>query len=118
LCAAAKTPRREIMAQYRARIPHHLTCHGLSSRPELVLNTEKEVLTILDEVLSLRGRSANFDRATPLLGALPELDSMAVVSVITMLEERFGFVVEDDELDGSTFETVGTLVTFVDRKRQ
>jgi acyl carrier protein len=82
------------------------------------LNTEKEVLAVLDEVLSLRGRSAEFGSHTPLLGALPELDSMAVVGVITMLEERFGFVVEDDEIDGQTFETVGTLVTFVNRKLQ
>jgi acyl carrier protein len=82
------------------------------------LNTEKEVLAILDEALSLRGRSATFDAGTPLLGSLPELDSMAVVSVITLLEERFGFVVEDDELDGQAFETVGSLVAFVSRKLQ
>jgi len=82
------------------------------------VNTQKEVLAILDEVLSLRGRAATFGADTPLLGAIPELDSMAVVSVITTLEERFGFAVEDDELDGQTFETVGTLVAFVDRKLQ
>jgi acyl carrier protein len=82
------------------------------------LDTQQQVLMILDEVLSLRGRSSTFDGNTRLLGSLPELDSMAVVSVITMLEERFGFFVEDDELDGQTFETVGTLVAFVDRKRQ
>jgi acyl carrier protein len=53
---------------------------------------------------------------TALLGAVPELDSMAVVSVITTLEERFGFAVADDEIDGSTFATVGSLVGFVQRK--
>jgi acyl carrier protein len=84
---------------------------------ESVLNTEKEVLAVLDEVLSLKGRSSTFKSDTPLLGAVPELDSMAVVTVITMLEERFGFVVDDDELDGQTFETIGTLVAFVNRKR-
>jgi len=81
------------------------------------LDTKEQVLSVLDEVLSLRGRAASFDLDTPLLGAVPELDSMAVVGVINGLEERFGFVVEDDELDGSTFETVGTLVAFVDGKR-
>jgi acyl carrier protein len=80
------------------------------------LNTEKEVLAVLDEVLSLRGRTGTFDAGTPLLGALPELDSMAVVGVITTLEDRFGFVVEDDEIDGQVFENVGSLVAFVDRK--
>jgi len=80
------------------------------------LDTKKQILAILDEVLSLRGRAASFDSSTPLLGALPELDSMAVVALINMLEERFGFTVEDDEIDGATFETVATLVAFVDSK--
>lgn len=82
------------------------------------MDTQNEVLAVLDEVLSLRGRTAKFDAETPLLGVLPELDSMAVVGVITTLEDRFGFVVEDDELDGATFATVGSLVTFVDGKLQ
>jgi acyl carrier protein len=83
---------------------------------ELGLNTEKEVLSILDETLSLKGRSAGFSKSTPLLGAIPELDSMAVVALITSLEDRFGFTVEDDEIEGRTFATVGTLVKFVENK--
>lgn len=80
------------------------------------MDTKKEVLSILDEVLSLGGNTAEFNLDTPLLGALPDLDSMAVVGVINMLEERFGFIVEDDEIDGSTFESVGSLVAFVNGK--
>ena len=80
------------------------------------LNTLKEVLSLLDEVLSLNGRSAEFSSSTLLLGAMPELDSMAVVSLITGLEERFGFMVDDDEIEGSTFATVGSLVEFVEGK--
>lgn len=76
----------------------------------------KQVLGMLDEVLSLDGRTANFTAATHLLGAIPELDSMAVVSLITGIEERFGVVVEDDEIDGATFATVGSLVAFVNGK--
>jgi len=74
------------------------------------------VLSLLDEVLSLNGRAATFSRDTPLLGALPELDSMAVVALITGLEERFGFAAEDDEIEGATFATVGSLVDFVEGK--
>jgi acyl carrier protein len=81
-----------------------------------LLDTKKEVLSILDEVLSLGGAAVQFELDTPLLGALPDLDSMAVVGLINMLEERFGFVVEDDEIDGSTFASVGSLVEFVDGK--
>ena len=75
-----------------------------------------EVLRVLDEVLSLNGRAAGFDRNTHLLGAIPELDSMAVVSLITSMEERFGMVVDDDDIDGATFATVGSLVDFVSGK--
>lgn len=77
------------------------------------MNIQNEVLSLLDEILSLNGRAAGFASDTPLLGAIPELDSMAVVALITNLEERFGFAVDDDEIEGSTFATVGSLVDFV-----
>ena len=80
------------------------------------MNVTQEVLRVLDEVLSLNGRSASFTRNTPLLGAIPELDSMAVVSLITSLEDQFGLVVDDDDIDGSTFATVGSLADFVSGK--
>lgn len=80
------------------------------------MDIKSEVLAILDEVLSLKGRSSSFTLETALLGAIPELDSMAVVALITSMEERFGFIVEDDEIDGAAFATVGTLVDFVQGK--
>lgn len=86
------------------------------TRKEHVLDIKKEVLALIDEVLSLGGRAASFNLDTALLGAVPELDSMAVVGLINMMEERFGFVVEDDEIDGSAFATVGSLVQFVEGK--
>jgi acyl carrier protein len=76
------------------------------------MNVHDEVLRTLDEVLSLGGRGLAFDRGTHLLGAVPELDSMAVVTLIGALEERLGIVVADDDIDGGTFETVGSLVDF------
>ncbi|SBT05185.1 conserved hypothetical protein [Candidatus Accumulibacter aalborgensis] len=75
-----------------------------------------EVVSVLDEVLSLKGRASGFTLNTPLLGAIPELDSMAVVALITTLEERFGFAVEDDEIDGAVFATLATLIDFVQGK--
>lgn len=77
------------------------------------MDVTREVKRVLDEVLSLDGRADSFTRDTHLLGAIPELDSMAVVSLITTLEERFGMVVEDDDIDGDTFATVGSLIDFV-----
>jgi acyl carrier protein len=81
------------------------------------LNTKNEVLALLDEVLSLHGRVLGTSPDTPLLGAVPELDSMAVVALISGMEERFGFAVADDEIEGTTFATLGSLVAFVDSKR-
>ncbi|WP_374661043.1 acyl carrier protein [Inhella sp.] len=77
------------------------------------MDTRTEILHILDEVLSLNGRALSFQPDTPLLGAIPELDSMAVVSLITAIEERLGISLPDDELDGSTFASVGSLTDFV-----
>lgn len=80
------------------------------------LNTKNEILALLDEVLSLHGRTLGASADTPLLGAVPELDSMAVVALITGMEERFGFAIADDEIEGTTFATLGSLVAFVDAK--
>jgi acyl carrier protein len=82
-----------------------------------ILSTHlRQVLALLDDTLSLNGRSAAFDRDTALLGALPELDSMAVASVLTGIEEAFGVSIGDDEVDGSVFATVGTLADFIEQK--
>lgn len=75
-----------------------------------------EVVAVLTDALSLGQRAREFDASTPLLGSIPELDSMAVVNVITSLEERFGFSITDDEISADTFATVGTLCDFVSRK--
>lgn len=76
----------------------------------------KQVQEILSSVLQLSNGGGYLANDTPLLGAIPEFDSMAVVSIITALEDRFGFAVDDDEIDAAVFETVGSLVTFVERK--
>lgn len=82
------------------------------------MNIEQEILAILDEALSLKGRANQFNRDTPLLGAVPELDSMAVMAVINLLEDRFGMAIGDDEIEGATFATVGALADFVRGKAE
>lgn len=71
---------------------------------------------ILRSALQLGDRANQLTRSTPLLGGIPEFDSMAVVTVMTMIEDEFGFSVADDEISGETFETVGSLADFVARK--
>jgi acyl carrier protein len=80
------------------------------------MDVVREVKRVLDEVLSLGGRSSQFTRETNLLGSVPQLDSMAVVTLIATLEEHFGIVVEDEDIDGDTFATVGSLADFVSGK--
>ena len=74
------------------------------------------MLRVVDEVLSLNGRASTFTRETRLLGAIPELDSMSVVTLITTIEEQFDLVVDDDDINGSTFSTIGSLTDFVSAK--
>lgn len=76
----------------------------------------KQVEVILSTVLHLANAQGQLTTNTSLIGAIPEFDSMAVVSIITAIEDTFGFVVEDDEIDASVFETVGSLVAFVEGK--
>lgn len=80
------------------------------------MNIDIEVTSILDQVLGLDGRGSSLKRESPLLGAIPELDSMAVVTILTSLEDHFGFTVEDDEISADTFATLGTLTSFVEQK--
>lgn len=81
------------------------------------MNVLDEVRTLLGETLSLGPRAAQLGADSRLLGSLPEFDSMAVVDVIAALEGRFDFTVADDEIDARAFETLGSLVAFVDARR-
>ena len=83
---------------------------GSGSIDETVRAVLRDVLGLSDE------RAAAFDAATPLFGALPELDSMAVAGVLTEMEDRLGILIEDDDSDGDTMETVGSLVAFAQAK--
>ena len=80
------------------------------------MTTQNKVTQIIVNTLNLGERSNQLTSSSPLLGAMPELDSMAVVGIITALEERFGFSVYDDEISAENFETLGSLIAFVERK--
>jgi len=80
------------------------------------MDFKREVKLMLDDVLHLEGRASTFDEETALLGSVPELDSMAVIALITAIEERFQCAVEDDEIDGAVFATLGSLIDFVRAK--
>ena len=80
------------------------------------MSTPQEVRNILAQSLQLGARADQLTADSPLLGAIPELDSMAVVMILTAMEEHFGFSVDDDEISADTFQTLGTLTAFVEQK--
>ena len=81
--------------------------------PEGYTQVETTVRAVLADVLGLSPeRVAELGATTPLFGALPELDSMAVAGVLTEIEDRLGILIEDDEVDGDMLETFGALVEF------
>ena len=75
-----------------------------------------DVRMLVSNALQLGARGESLDASTRLLGAIPELDSMAVANVIAALEEHFGFSVDDDEISAATFATLGSLSAFVEQK--
>jgi len=76
-----------------------------------------ELKAILGDVLGIGDRAATFTSDTELLGSIPEFDSMAVVSVLTAVEEHYGIMIEDDEVSVDAFVTVGSLAAFIDDQR-
>ena len=80
------------------------------------MDTLVRVKKILRDTLNLGDRAEKLTPDSPLLGGLPEFDSMAVVTVVTMIEDELGVTIEDDELSADVFATVGSLVEFVEQK--
>ena len=76
------------------------------------------IIEVLVEVLGIEERADSLQESTPLFGSLPELDSLAVLELITALEERYDFEVKDADFTGEIFQTVGTLVAFVEEQRK
>lgn len=74
---------------------------------------DEAIYAILVDVLGLDRSRMRLNADTALLGQLPEFDSMAVVAILTAIEDQFGMVIGDDEVDASMFETAGSLIAFV-----
>jgi acyl carrier protein len=75
-----------------------------------------DVKSVVGRTLQLGSRVQAMNESSALLGAIPELDSIAVVNVITALEEHFDITVADDEIGAAAFETLGSLTRFVEGK--
>jgi acyl carrier protein len=78
---------------------------------------EAKIRGLLVDVLGVAPMTvAEMTDETPLFGALPELDSMAVAGLLTEMEDRLNITIDDDDVDGELFETFGSLIAFVRTK--
>jgi len=73
-----------------------------------------EVIHVLKHTLQLN--NIQLKSNTLLLGNLPELDSMAIVSVITALEENFDIIVDDEDISAEHFQSVSSLAALIEDK--
>jgi acyl carrier protein len=101
-------------------VPYHralaLKASSEKKGGETSLSVIDTVKAVLGQTLQIGEKVDRFDAATGLFGSIAEFDSMAVVSVIAALEEKFGIVIEDDEINADIFETVGSLSQFIEMK--
>jgi len=78
--------------------------------------TLEGVKGIVVTTLGIEDRAASLTATSPLFGAVPELDSLGVLEVVTNLESHFGITIDDEEFSGEIFETLGSLAQFVEDK--
>jgi acyl carrier protein len=76
------------------------------------------VKAVVVDTLGVEDRADAIDASTPLFGALPELDSMAVLELVLELEQRFEIEIDGEDVTAEVFETLASLAAFVDEKQR
>ena len=80
-------------------------------------DTLDRVKVVLVKTLGVQDRADTLEASTELFGSMPELDSMAVVTLALALEREFDFEIDDEDFTGEVFETIGTLAEFVEQNK-
>jgi acyl carrier protein len=88
----------------------------MTRSPEVSQPIFDDVKAVVMATLGIKDRADDLGPETELVGNLPELDSLAIVELIVALQNRFGIEIEDDEIVGDIFETLGRLAAFVQLK--
>jgi acyl carrier protein len=81
-------------------------------------DTLERVKVVIVKTLKIQDRAHTLEASTELFGSLPELDSMAVVTLAVNLEREFDFEIDDEDFTGEVFETIGTLAEFVEQNKR
>ncbi|WP_217876638.1 acyl carrier protein [Pseudoalteromonas shioyasakiensis] len=74
----------------------------------------QQLKQILAQVLNID--TSDFTENTPLLGAIPEFDSMAIMTLLMELENQFSFSISNAELEAEQFESVASLQQFISQQ--
>lgn len=84
--------------------------------PRKSMNTLDQTRELLRHTLNLGERADQLTAESPLLGSLPEFDSMAIVGLVAAMEEQLGVEVDDEDITAEVFETVGSLSGFIEAR--
>lgn len=80
-------------------------------------NVDTQLKAIIVDILGIDAEDASaLTEDSGLFGHLPELDSMAVAGLLTEMEDRLGFIIDDEDVDGEMLETYGGLLAFAEAK--
>ena len=74
------------------------------------------LVSLLRETLQIGAKADTLTEQSRLFGALPEFDSVAIISVVMAIEQEYGIEIPDRELSADVFETLGSLRQFISRK--
>ena len=74
--------------------------------------TEQNIILFLEENKPAGVAVARIDRNTDLIGS-GVVDSFGIVGVIEFLEDHFGIVVDDADIDPENFRTVDAIAAYV-----
>jgi acyl carrier protein len=66
--------------------------------------------------LQLGDQAGQLDGNTQLLGGFPEFNSLTITAIVSSIEDELDCDVDDEEISGEIFETLGTLASFIDGK--
>ena len=66
------------------------------------MDIQTQLVGILESTLGVPEGSIIADPETQILGAIPEMDSMSLVGILTSLEEQYDIMVDDDEIDAES----------------
>jgi acyl carrier protein len=78
-------------------------------------DTLDRVKVVIVKTLGIQDRADRLEESTELFGSMPELDSMAVVTLAVNLEREFDFEIDDEDFTGEVFDTIASLAEYVER---